>query len=257
MLSAVMSSQPPALTVLATSRRWQAQSGQPGFLDEVTGGSLAPELWRLARATLGSRAFASADAVQAEARRQLHCLTATREAQLRQMDRNPRLLASLADTVDTLTAQLRIAREDVGRREQAFLATARSLRECESRAGNCAALNERHGAQGRELTGWRNRIRSLEGKLAFLRTEEKSLQGSPAVDSAGTAVASALGSRLGSSRGFMREGLQQSLADAVREWEGLSAQAHYKLAIAQEQHVDPAVMPARHPVPTGSPQGAN
>lgn len=229
----------------ASAQRWQAQSRQPGFLDQATGERLSPELWRLARATLGSPAFASADAVQAEARRQLQCLTLNQEAQLRRLDRNPRLLADLSDTVDILTAQLQRARKDLVPREQTFLATAARLKDCESRPGNCEALKTEHDAQGRELTGWRNRVRNLEGKLAFLRREAATLRGSAASTSAGTAVARQLGGRLGDSRGFMQEQLQQSLANVVQEWEALSAQAHYKLALAQELRVNPAVMPTR------------
>lgn len=230
---------------LASAQRWQAQSRQAGFLEQATGERLSPELWRLARAALGSPAFASADALQTEARRQLQCLTLNQEAQLRRLERNPRLLADLADTVDTLAAQLQVAREDLVPREQAFLATARRLRDCESGAGHCAALKAGHDAQGRELTGWRNRVRSLEGKLAFLRREAATLRASATSGSTGTTVARELGSRLGDSRGFMQEQLQQSLATAVQEWEALSAQAHYKLALAQEPRVNPAMRPAR------------
>lgn len=230
---------------LASAQRWQAESGQAGFLDKATGEKLSPELWRLARATLGSPAFASADAVQTEARRQLQCLTLNQEAQLRRLERNPRLLADLGDTVDTLAAQLQVARQDLVPREQAFLATARRLKDCESVPGNCAALKAEHDARGRELTGWRNRVRNLEGKLAFLRREAATLRGSAASGGAGTTVARELGSRLGSSRGFMQEQLQQSLVAAVQEWETLNAQAHYKLALAQESRVNPGVLPAR------------
>lgn len=241
---------------LASAQRWQAQSRQPGFLDQANSNKLSPELWRLARTTLGSPDFANADAIQTEARRQLHCLTLNREAQLRQLDQHPRLLADLDDTVDTLSAQLKAAREDVIAREKHFVETAQRLKDCEVRAGDCGALKQQRAVQGRELTGWRNRLRTLDGKLAFLRQQEVSLRTSAALNSTSTAVASQLGRRLGSSRGFMQERLQQSLADAVLDWESLSAKAHYKLAIAQELTVDPGLMPAPKDVPIGSPQQA-
>lgn len=230
---------------LAAAQRWQAQSGQPGFLDLATADRLSPELWRLARATLGSATFAGADALQTEARRQLQCLTVNQEAQLRRLQRNPRLLADLGDTVDTLAAQLQGARHDLVAREEAFLASARRLKECTSGPGDCVALKAAHDAQGRELTGWRNRVRILDGKLAFLRQEKEKLRASAVATGTGTGVARQLGSRLGDSRGLMQEQLQQSLAMAVQEWEALSAQAHYKLALAQESRVTPGRVPGQ------------
>ncbi|MDF2446829.1 MAG: hypothetical protein K0S46_2065 [Moraxellaceae bacterium] len=230
---------------LASAQSWHARSQQPDFLDRMNSDKLSPELWRLARAALTDPAFASADAMQTEARRQLQCLTVNQDAQLRRMEKNPRLLADLNETVETLTAQLQASRSDIAQREKAFLVTAQGLKDCEARHGNCDELKDQHAAQGRELTGWRNRVQGIERKLAFLRQEEENLRVSGPSGSAGTAVASQLTSRLSSTRTFMHELLQQSLADAVQDWESLSAEAHYKLAVAQEPRVHPGVVPQK------------
>lgn len=61
---------------LAAAQDWQARSQQPDFMDAVGGDKLPPTLWRLARSTFLDPAFASADAAQSAARRQLQCMTA-------------------------------------------------------------------------------------------------------------------------------------------------------------------------------------
>ena len=42
---------------------------------------------------------------------------------------------------------------------------------------------------------------------------------------------------------LIRDQVMQSLADAVHDWEDLSAAAHYKLAVAQEPRVHPGMIP--------------
>lgn len=229
---------------LASAQAWQARSREPDFLDKVNNEKLSPELWRLARSTLTDPAFAGADALQSESRRQLQCLTANQNAQLRRMEKNPRLLADLSDTVESLGTQLQMARNDVARREGEYLTTAQQLKDCEARHADCAELTALRDTQGRELTGWRNRIQNLEKKLAFLRQQESSLKNAGAVNSS-TEVATQLTDRLSNSRVFMQSMLQQSLADAVQNWEALSAEAHYRLAEAQEPRIHPGLIPPR------------
>lgn len=84
---------------LAAAQAWHARSQQPGFMEVVGGEKLPPELWRLARNTFMDPAFASADTAQAEARRQLQCMTAGADARLRRMDQNPSLLSDLSNKV--------------------------------------------------------------------------------------------------------------------------------------------------------------
>lgn len=131
---------------LALAQDWHARSQQPGFIDTVAGDKLPPELWRLARSTFMDRAFASADATQAEARHQLQCMTANQDAAMRRMDRGANLLADLNN-------------------------------------------------------------------------------------------------KLGSSRTLMHNLLQQHLQAAVQDWEALSAEAHYRLADAQEPRLNPGLRP--------------
>lgn len=231
-------------TALASAQSWHARSKEPDFLDKVNGEKLSPEVWRLARAALTDPAFASADALQSEMRHQLQCLTANQGAQLRRMEKNPRLLADLNETVETLSAQLKAARADAVAREKDFLVTAQRWKECEAQKTGCEELKHLHDKQGRELTGWRNRIQNLEKKIAFLRQEEKSLQVS-GPETQGGNVALQLTDRLSNTRAFMQSLLQQSLADAVQNWEALSAEAHYRLAIAQEPRVHRGMVPPK------------
>lgn len=229
---------------LASAQSLHARSQQPDFIDHVYSQKLSPELWRMARVALTDPAFASADALQSEARRQLQCLTASQDAHLRRLEENPRLLADLNETVETLTEQLAAARADIARREQTFLAAAQRLKECEAGGKRCDEQQLQHDALGRELAGWRNRVARFERQLAFLRQEGESLRSSSTA-AAGTRLASQLSERLSSTRSFMHELLQQSLADTVQSWEALSAEAYYKLAVAQEPRVHPGVVPRK------------
>lgn len=130
---------------LASAQNWHERSQKPDFVETVSGERLSPELWRLARSTFTDPAFASADKTQAEARRQLQCLTATQGGSLQRMD------------------------------------------------------------QSRALSD--------------------------------------LNSKLGDSRTQMQALLQQRLAAAVKDWEQISAEAHYRLADAQEPRIHPGLMP--------------
>jgi hypothetical protein len=131
---------------LALAQDWHARSQQPGFIDTVASDKLPPELWRLARSTFMDPAFASADAAQSEARRQLQCMAAGQGGALRRMD-------------------------------------------------------------------------------------------------SGSLVAD-LNSRVGSSRSTMHALLRQRLEAAVQDWQNLSAEAHFRLADAQEPRVHPGLRPA-------------
>lgn len=80
---------------LARAEDWHARSQQPGFIDTVAGDKLPPALWRLARSTFMDPTFASADAAQAEARRQLQCMSAGQGGALRRLDAGGNALADL------------------------------------------------------------------------------------------------------------------------------------------------------------------
>lgn len=131
---------------LAAAQNWQARSQQPDFMEAVGGEKLSPELWRLARSTFMDPAFASADSAQADARRQLQCMTASADAKLRRMDQNPSQLSDLNNKV-------------------------------------------------------------------------------------------------GNNRKLMHTLLQQRLEAAVQDWEALSAEAHFRLADAQEPRIHPGLVP--------------
>jgi hypothetical protein len=228
---------------LASAQTWHARSQQPDFLDKVNGEKLSPELWRLARAALTDPAFASADAVQSEVRRQLQCLTTTQDAQLRRLEKNPRLLADLNETVESLTSKLQAARNEISQREKAFSAVAQQLKECGAQNTDCSDTQMQNAKQADALSNWRRQAQGLEAKISFLRDEEKSLRNSPQ-DSGGN-VSSQLASHLSNTRSFMQKLLQQSLADAVQDWEALSAEAHYRLAVAQEPRIHPGLVPKK------------
>lgn len=133
---------------LASAQAWHARSQQPGFIESVASEKLSPELWRLARRTFTDPAFASADSAQAEARRQLQCMTASQGATLRRMEQGDRMVATL-------------------------------------------------------------------------------------------------NSKLGDSRSTMHNLLQQRLEAAVQDWEALSAEAHFRLADAQEPRIHPGLRPVK------------
>lgn len=128
---------------LASAQSWHERSQQPDFVEAVSGNRLSPELWRLTRTTFTDPAFASADATQANARRQLQCLSA-------------------------------------------------------GQAGST------------------QRIEQSRAELI---------------------------AKLGDSRTRMQSLLQQRLATAVQDWQELSAEAHYRLADAQEPRIHPGILP--------------
>lgn len=220
---------------LLSARHWQQRSRATDFLDDVNTEKLPASLWRLAHSSLTDPVFAGVDSAQAEARRQLQCLTAQQDERLRLLQKNPLLLADLAHTVNVLDVQLLMARRDLDAREADFLASAKRWKECRARAADCAAEKTRHDTQGRALTGWRNRVHDLEKKRDFLRREQKVL---PArwqqdhVDSA--AIALQLTEKRSAARAVMKALLQQTLATSLKDWENLTAQAHYRLALAQD-----------------------
>lgn len=228
---------------LASAQAWHARSQTPDFLDQVSSDKLSPELWRLARRTLTDPGFASADQVQTDVRRQLQCLSANQGADLRRMENHPRLLADLNETVGGLSRQLESARADLARREQEFLDVARRAQDCSANGAACKELKARHELLGRELGGWRNRVRGMESKLAFLRLEEDSLRRSAGAAGGRPEVASLLTQRLSNSRSYMETLLRESLASAVQDWEALSAEAHFRLADAQEPRLNPGMQP--------------
>lgn len=133
---------------LAGAQDWHARSQQPDFVERVSQGKLSPELWRLARTTFMDPDFAGADKAQAEARRQLQCLTAAQGEQVQRMGQRGGALADLNHT-------------------------------------------------------------------------------------------------LGESRSRMHALLQQRLEAAVKDWEALAAEAHYRLADAQEPRIHPGLVPRK------------
>lgn len=228
---------------LASAQSWHARSQEPDFIDKLNSEKLSPELWRIARKALMNPAFAGADNVQTELRQQLQCLTANQDALLRRLQANPRLLSDLNETVGTLTAQLQAARSDMENREKVFQTAAQEWKECQAKSPACGAEQARHDQLGRELTGWRNRLQSIERKLAFLREEEKLMDTAGQQSSAGD-LALQLNQRLSSTRIIMQKLVQQSLASAVQDWEALSAEAHFRLAEAQEPRIYPSLAPS-------------
>lgn len=222
-------------TGLDQARRWQQHSEEPDFLDAVDTQKLPPALWRLARNTLTDPDFTKADEKQAEARLQLRCLLEQQDAHFQLMQKNPLLLADLASTVTSLDQQLMLARQDLASRERAFMESAAAWKTCHSTSADCSALQAERDAQGRALTGWRNRIATLETKRNFLRQEKSSLPArwqQDRIDSAD--LAGKLISRRSESRIVMQTLLRQALANSLQQWETIAAEAHYRLALAQD-----------------------
>lgn len=220
---------------LAVAQRWQERSKDPYFLDDVNTGALPPSLWRLAHAALTDPVFAAADSTQAETRRQLQCLTAQQDGRFRMQQKNPVLLADLTATVRSLDLLLKPARVDLTVRENEFLASANALKSCRAEGRECATLKTQYDAQGRALTGWRNRVRGLEKKRDFLRHEQEALPGRWQQDNVtNVAAALSLAENRAAARAVMKGLLQQTLAASLKDWETLTAEAYYRLALAQD-----------------------
>lgn len=230
---------------LNSAQHWHARSLQPDFLDKVNSEKLSPELWRLSRSVFTDPAFASADALQAEVRYELQCLTANQGAQLRRMGKNPKLLADLNDTVETLAQQLDAARNELSTQEKLSSELAQRLSDCNGRKLNCDEFANQQSSCDKQIIRLKERIQTLDKKLAFLREEGKALggYGQDVIDRGDTA--SKLSSRLNNTKAFMRDLLQKRLADAVADWEALSAEAHYRLAVAQQPRIQPGLAPPK------------
>lgn len=232
---------------LSAAQNWHAKSQQPDFLDKMNSEKLSPELWRLSRSVFTDPAFASADALQAEVRRQLQCLTANQGAQLRRMEKNPQLLADLSDTVESLAKQLDTARNSLALLEAQFSEDSQRLKECLTNSkSDCNEPAATVASDSTRLVELRTRVSGLEKRLAFLQQEEKSLRVGSGHDGGGrTDAASSLSSKLSTTKAFMQALLQESLADAVEDWQALSAEAHYRLAIAQQPRIQPGLTPPK------------
>lgn len=232
---------------LLVARHWQQRSLATDFLDAVNTEKLPASLWRLAHIALTDPAFASADSAQAETRRQLQCLTAQQDERLRLLQKNPILLADIANTVYMLDAQLPLARQELSAREAEFLESTKRWKTCKAGAtenqNGCSAEKNRHDEQGRALTGWRNRVHDLEKKNAFLRGEQKAMPQRQQRDYvSSTKMAMALTDKRGAARTLMQLLLQQTLNRAVQDWEELAAQAHFQLAQAQDPRLKKAIL---------------
>lgn len=230
----------------AAAEQWLARSQDADFMDDVE--ALPPALWRLAKATLTEREFGRADAAQAEAGRQLQCLARLQQARAQLQQENPRLLADLAATVDTLDEQLDAARAGLPARERRYLDAAAAWKECRRQGQDCATAQAARDRQGRELTGWRNRLRDLEQKRDYLRGSERRLAARWQREQAATVAAEQrLADRRGEEHALMKWLLQDTLATALDDREALVAEARFRLAAAQDAQVR-AAMGAR-PLP--------
>jgi len=230
---------------LGSALSWHERSRHPDFLDKINSEKLSPELWRLSRTVLTDPAFASANSLQAEVRRQLQCLSAHQDAQLRRMEKNPRLLADLNDTVETLTQQLNSVRSNVELGQKELTTLQQRLQECESRRGDCSMLADEHRSHSHTLARWRERAQDLNKKISFLRHEEKSLRAETQGTGTKTATVTNLADKLSNTKAFLQSLLQQNLATAVQDWEALSAEAHYRLAVAQQPRIQPGLVPPK------------
>ncbi|MDP2226963.1 MAG: hypothetical protein Q8J78_05765 [Moraxellaceae bacterium] len=221
---------------LQLAKQWQAQSMAPGFPDLEADVPLPDVLWRFARAALTDPAFIAATQSGQESRHQLGCLLAQEEARRGFLEKNPRLLSDLAETVATLDRQLADAQQDFRQREKDFLSIAEAWHRCNDQKNDCADLRQQHDQLGREMTGWRNRIATLQAKRNFLKNEQQALPLRwQRTHTASQQHLQVLHWNEKGARRIMRELLQQELRRAVDEWEALSAKAHFQLAVAQEQ----------------------
>jgi chromosome segregation ATPase len=159
------------------------------------------------------------------------------------MEQDPKLLADLNDTVGALSKQLASARSALSSQESQNAELKRQLKDCEVSKSDCSRVAAKHETSTRELADLQDRIQSLDEKLAFLREEEKSLRNLSLEATGRNDAASSLTHRLTSTKAFMQGLLQQSLANAVEDWKALSAEAHYRLAVAQQPRIQPGLAP--------------
>lgn len=218
------------------AQHWLARSHDADFMDDVE--ALPPALWRLAKATLTDREFARADAAQVEAGRQLQCLASLQQARAQLQQDNPRLLADLTATVDALDEQLETARAGMPARERRYLEAAAAWKACGRQRHDCAPAQAERDRLGRDLTGWRNRLRDLEQKRDYLHASERRLAARWQREQAATVAAEQrLADRRGEEHALMKWLLQDTLAAALDDREALVAEARFRLAAAQEIQV--------------------
>jgi uncharacterized protein YjiS (DUF1127 family) len=223
---------------LVTAQQWQQRSLEKNFMESVNVETLPSGLWHLARATLISASFSTAESAQNTARQQLQCLVQQQESRLQLQQKNPLLLSDIAVTASSLDVQLKVASAGLAARESQFMASAQAWKACKVKAGDCTTLKTDHDTQGRALTGWRNRVHDLEKKREFLLTEQKALPARWQQEQKNSVAAVILlVEKQGEMRRVMRDLLQETLKTSVQDWEALAATAHYQLALAQDPRV--------------------
>lgn len=225
---------------LAQARFWQQRSLHADFWQSLNSTPMPAALWQLAQTALVSQRYNQADSQQQQAAQALSCLQEQAAASQRLLQKNPVLLADLAQTVAVLDRQLLLADAEVQAAASAFLATAQALQQCRQQQHACQALQEKHDAQGKALTAWRNRLRTLAGKNAYLQREQSALLTRWRQENAQrAALLPPLLQAHDAARALMQAILQAQLKQAVYDWEELAAQAHWQLAQAQDPYRAP------------------
>lgn len=217
---------------LSIAQQWQQQSQHPDFLNALANGQLPKDLWHLAQQSLVQAPFTQAEKQQQQTRQLLHCLTEKNQQRLQQQ--SPQFLADLLLSTSTLEQQLALARTDLASQTTHFQETATASKACTTRNAHCTTLKQQYIAQGRSLTGWRNRINVLEKKLAYLQQEQRQWQTrNQKLQQAQHQLALQLMQQNSTARQLMQQLLQEHLSSAVAEWETLLAQTHFQLAEAE------------------------
>lgn len=114
-----------------------------------------------------------------------------------------------------------------------------------------AELN--HPSSRQAIALWRQAADHADQALASAQAEaRRQLQCMTASQGAtlrrmeqGDRMVATLNSKLGDSRSTMHNLLQQRLEAAVQDWEALSAEAHFRLADAQEPRIHPGLRPVK------------
>jgi hypothetical protein len=218
----------------------QKHSLTAGFLDTFSLATPDPLVLSLLQNALIDPAFSHAREQQEQARAFSLCLQAHLEKYRIAHEKNPTLPQDLGVTLDQLHTLLPLAKVNLVESEEVFLRTARSAKACLKENPECADLVAARDHQGRDLTRLRNSLKTMEQQKIFLESEQKRLllrwqEGQRQI----THIGRQLMQQSAASRAIMTELLQSALEQSGKQWQALSARAHFELARTQETLLQP------------------
>lgn len=213
----------------------EKQLQSPDFFNSESLEKPSPLLYQLTRKALLDSSFKIAREEQKEALAQLSCMSNYLEKQSDLLSEKRNLIAELGGPTQRLVSELEIAKLAMPEREKIFLAKASELKTCKKDGKNCQDLENRYNALGKQLTGWRNRIRVLEQKSAFLHDQRSSLQSRLVAENRrALGLTRLLIDKKAKATAVLNPLLQQAVSEAAAEWKEVATMSHEQLGIQHE-----------------------